>query len=105
MLVERIHTEYGSHIEPPLNQAWDELTQLRWKAAVVACDSGVALNVHPAKAWTVVAGIRWPIRRLYSFSSSSWSTSGMSFEHAWTYLNGVGTGADQCRRTHGKAVA
>jgi hypothetical protein len=47
MSVTRVRTDTGSHIEPELDETWDEVTKLRWNAAVVAHDTGLAVEIHP----------------------------------------------------------
>jgi hypothetical protein len=47
MTVRRVHDDTGTHIEPEFDQTWDEETKLRWHAAVVAHDTGLAIRVHP----------------------------------------------------------
>jgi hypothetical protein len=45
--VTRVEDATGTHIEPPLDQTWDEETKLRWQAAVVAHDTGLTIGLHP----------------------------------------------------------
>ena len=46
MTVERVHTDTGSYIEPPIDPHWSEEDKLRWKAAVASVDSGIRVEVQ-----------------------------------------------------------
>lgn len=96
--VIRVQDESGSHIEPPLDETWTDLDKLRWHAAVVAADTGLRVSVQAAEQYTK-AGVRWEIEvGLYSVNVGFSATSGLRFDRAWTYLNGVSTGSAQTRR-------
>lgn len=83
MVVERIAGVRGSHIEPPLDQAWSNLEKLRWQAGVVLVDSGVSVDV----------GLAPGRRAMYSLSGDCWTVGHFDFHACWLYLNGVEKGA------------
>ncbi|QMU19333.1 hypothetical protein [Gordonia rubripertincta] len=90
MAVTRVHTENGSHIEPPLNPDWSELDKLRWKAGVVIADAGVPLRITlNDNARYTSDGVDIPV---YGLQLGSMSTS-RRFHAMWDYLNGVSAGA------------
>ena len=59
MKVDRIRTDDGGRNEPPLDPAWDDLTKLRWWAAVVEADYGVQLDVDDAIATSSGQRLPW----------------------------------------------
>lgn len=83
MLVTRVHTDSGSHIEPPLDQAWDEPTKLTWHAASVTHDTGINITIHDAE------------QGFYNLAVGSSSISPLDYRSAWDFLIGVHTGAEQ----------
>lgn len=96
MTVTRVHTATGSHIDPPLDQDWDDLMKLRWQAAVVTADTGLAVRVSPAhlqyratrwSPWRIQSGV-------YDVHVGSSSCGAMRYAEAWSYLNGVAAGAN-----------
>jgi len=94
MIVTRVHEAGGSHIEPPLDQAWDELTRLTRKAAAVTLDTGLDIAVTEAKYFS--NGVRQ--QGFYNTVVGSSSTGPCSFRSTWDYLNGVSIGATQATR-------
>lgn len=56
MRVTRVHTEHGSHIEPPIDQSWPDLKRLQWQAGVASLGTGITITVTMAKYW--VGGVR-----------------------------------------------
>lgn len=86
MIVNRVRSELGSRIDPPLDPDWPPLTRLEWKAAAVAVDTGLTVEVHEME----------PGR--YSVSVGCSSISAMPYREAWMYLAGASTGAEQARR-------
>lgn len=92
----RIHTDRGSHIEPPLDPSWDDLTKLRWHAGVVAADTGLRVEVRDGAA--LDAKTLRPRPGCYSVNVGGSSAAAYSFHEAWTYLSGVSTGVRQVRR-------
>lgn len=81
--VTRVHTESGSHIEPPLNPGWDPLSQLRWHGAVVTLDVGLPVTVSQDP----------DDPDMYSLTVGYTGCSPMTYDSVWTYLNGVAVGA------------
>ncbi|MFH9579118.1 hypothetical protein ACH4MO_14105 [Streptomyces globisporus] len=94
MIVTRVHKAHSGHIEPPLNQAWDQLTKLTWKAAVVTLDTGLDITVTEAEYYT--NGVR--NQGFYNVVVGHSSTGPLNFRSTWDYLNGVSTGATQATR-------
>jgi hypothetical protein len=91
--VVRVRTDTGSHVEPPLDQSWDDLTALRWHAAVTEYDTGVRIRVYDGQCSTKRRG-RWVVQHgVYSFTIGGTGCGGYPFGTAWAYLNGVGIGA------------
>lgn len=86
MIVTRVREGRGSHIEPPLDPDWHPLTKLRWKAAVVALDADLPVDVHEVEPGE------------YSVSVGFSSISAMPYRDAWMYIAGVLTGAEQVHR-------
>lgn len=95
MNVTRISTPRSSRIEPALEQGWDEFTKLTWKAAAVAHDTGIRIEVH--RSQYTADGVS--MSGYYDLAIGSSITGPRSFSTAWDYLNGVATGAEQARRT------
>lgn len=89
MNVTRIKTPTGSHIEPPLDQDWDDHTKLTWHAAVISHDTGIRIAVHPGM-YTVDDQ---PKPGYYNLVVGSSSSGPHTFHSAWAYLNGVCAGA------------
>ena len=90
MSVERIHTERGSHIEPPLEQDWDNLTKLRWRLAVVLHDAGLpddAMRVEPADY-----RINGVPQEAYGVIGAGGISGAIGYHSTWTFLNGVSYG-------------
>lgn len=92
-MVERIVTEHGSHIEPPLEQWWSKFQKLKWHAAVVEVDSGVPVRVTRSDYKTKIAGVWVPNYGYFDVSTGRSSIGPMSFDSAWSYLNGIEAGA------------
>lgn len=86
MKVQRITTERGSHIEPPLDPAWPATTKLHWHAAIVTLDTGLNIQITEYQPGE------------YNFTIGGTGTSPYTYNDAWTYLNGIGTGAREARR-------
>lgn len=83
--VTRVPTDRGDHVEPALDPAWSNAEKLAWHAAVVAHDTGLRIAVH---AHTGDDG-----HLSYALAVGRTGTSAMPYRDAWTYLNGVNTGA------------
>jgi hypothetical protein len=101
MRVVRVETETGSHIEPPLDQDWDDLTKLRWHAAVVTYDTGIPIEVYDGR-YSVKRFGKWrPVPGVYGFSVPGCSGGAMSYQSMWSWLNGFSSGVDSLRRVTG----
>lgn len=94
--VTRVQDPNGSHIEPPLDPTWDEPTKLAWKAAVVAHDSGLTIEVRHHGDGSY--GIR--IGDLNSVGGQS-VVGRHTFQSAWEFLVGISIGVTHasCRIT------
>ena len=84
--VRRIETDTGSHVEPPIDQAWSELEQLRWKAAVTEVDGGV-----PVRVWEMGRG-------RYSVQVGRSSLGAAGFDQCWSHMSSASCGAEQRAR-------
>lgn len=82
--VHRIDTGLGSHIEPPMSETWPERDKLAWHASVCALDSGLTIRVTDTNDRYCLQ-VHGPTGRSSSVS--------YGYRSAWTYLNGVRTGA------------
>lgn len=92
--LRRVQTDLGSHIDPPLNQWWPKLDQLRWKAAVCSIDCGFTVKVGASGYWI---GRRLQ-RNFYDVSVPNSSAGPFTFSSAWDYINGIETGAFASRQ-------
>lgn len=93
MNVTRIQTEASSHIEPPCDDAWPDRVKLEWWAAVTAHDTGLRIEISDAE----VSHGQKKLTGLYHITVGGSSAVPFTFREAWTYLNGVSTGAEQSR--------
>jgi len=92
--VQRVTTEWGSRIEPPLDQSWSDLEKLRWHAAVVGVDAGVvAPRVDVCDYSSRRFGIWFPNRGYYTVQGCG----PLRYAEAWDYLNGMLAGAKLVR--------
>jgi hypothetical protein len=97
MQVERIKTEHGSHIEPRLEQWWSKRKKLEWHAAVIEVDSGIPVRVSRADYSTKIAGVWIPNPGYYDVSTGRSSCGPLTYDDAWSYLNGIAAGASAVR--------
>lgn len=92
MNVTRVETDSVSRVEPPFDNAWDDLTKLEWQAAVASLDTGLLVTVTVANtgSWRTV-------KRFFNVgcgSSSSSSSSGpYDYREALMVLIGISIGA------------
>lgn len=87
------HEGGGSHVEPPLDQAWDELTKLRWHAEVVAVDTGKRCEVRGAK-YRIDDRLQVGFFNVHYRGKCGVAVQGpMDFRSAWDWLNGFAAGA------------
>lgn len=82
-----VPTERGTRPEPPHDPRWSPAEQLAWHAALVESETGLTIRLShysddPSMFTLTVTG-----------PGSSSGTSGMPFQSAWTYINGISTGA------------
>lgn len=84
--VTRVREGNQSWIEPPYDNRWDELTRLRWHAAVAEHDCGVSVRV--------VVSRNGP-RPDYNVLAGRASVAPLSFTEALSFINGVCIGAQQ----------
>lgn len=104
-VVERVHTEHGSHIEPPYDEGWDDLTGLRWHAAVTEADTGVHVRVEPAN-YSIERHGRWVKQQGFFCVLVGHSSSGpYTFDQAWKTMNGVSMGVSASRVIAGSKKA
>lgn len=87
MKVERIHTQHGSHIEPPLDDSWSEIDKLRWDAAVIEHDHGLRLKVEERERGFVVIA-----------PDTGFGSNYLTYQAAWVHMNDLGLGAEMYRR-------
>lgn len=96
MQITRVRDATGSHIEPELDESWDETRKLQWNAAVVSHDTGLTIAVHPHKDHQGHAlyglGIGDPHK------GGMTSISAGSYDDAWTFLGAVSTGVQALLR-------
>lgn len=96
MRITRVRDANGSHIEPELDESWDEIRKLQWNAAVVSHDTGLTITVHPCEDL--------PGPTLYGLGIGDPYKGGMtcfaarSYANAWTFLTAVGAGVEALLR-------
>lgn len=100
--VTRVHTDTGCHVEPALDPEWDDLTKLRWHAAVTAHDTGLPVTVREGGLATRGAdGELRPVPGTYSISVGATSSGGFDYHAARVWLTGAATGANETARMYG----
>lgn len=89
MTMEVTRVREGNHtwIEPPLDNSWDDLTRLRWHAAVTEHDCGVSVRVERPTRLTE-----------YNVLVGGSSIAPLNFTEAWSFITGVSIGAAQSHR-------
>lgn len=103
MQVRRVPDRTGSSIEPPLDDAWDNLAKLRWKAAVVALESGIEVSVDVG--FFSIGGVCQSGYYSLVIPGIGGSSCVLKFSDAWTHLNGIAAGARaMARRASSPAV-
>ncbi|MEU0467282.1 hypothetical protein ABZ215_25045 [Amycolatopsis sp. NPDC006131] len=92
--VHRVPTEHGSDVEPPFDYDWDDLTKLRWHAAVVSHDcAGLPIRVEIAVTSVRSASGDWQrVPGRYNVLVASSSIGPLTYEKACSYLSGVQCG-------------
>lgn len=84
MIVQRVTTETGSHIEPPLDQDASDLDKLRWLAAVVEHDGCFPEGTF---RFSMVPGDQFGLS--WSHGTGVTSHSGMPFHLVWRHLTAM----------------
>ena len=88
--VRRVKHPGGSHIDPPLDEAWTDFDKLRWLAGVVLVDSGLYVRIT-----------LWSHPQQYSLSGETpgrcWSYSDGDFYQTWRTLGDLSMGAQLVR--------
>jgi hypothetical protein len=89
--VQRITTDDGSHIEPPLEQDWPEASKIAWAAAVCAADTGLTVEVfeHRGGEYSFRFGRHNPYPSEAMRVGTINSGGPYSYNLAWIYLNAV----------------
>lgn len=89
--VQRVHTDSGSHIEPPLDPEWTDLNKLRWNLAVTLHDAGLpADTLGVEQGHLTVGGQRvWDD---YHLTYRHGTYAGGGYHAMWSTINGVGIG-------------
>lgn len=95
MNVQRIETENGSHIEPPLDQEWTLFDQLRWQAGVVHADTGLDITVKPSDFRSNGVPVEGYADILLSGSAC---LGPCAFSWARTAMNGIAIGYSAAKR-------
>lgn len=90
MRVNRVEDDTGSHIEPPLDELWDNHDKLRWNLAVTLTDGGIPydrLTIEPGHY--TVGGV--PQESYVIMGPGRVVTTG-NYYASWTLINGIGLG-------------
>jgi hypothetical protein len=97
VIVQRIHTEIGSHVEPQLDQDWPEWKKLEWLAAVVSVDTSIPIRIAEATFSTKRRG-KWRVDPdAYSINYGHGAIGAYGYQEAWSLLTGIGLGVDLAR--------
>lgn len=94
--VHRVHTERGSHIEPPLNEDWSNLDKLRWSLAVSLHDAGQPLDLMDVRESDYrINGVP---QEAYDVTGPDGSSGATGFHATWTLISGIGYGLRTARQ-------
>lgn len=96
MIVTRVHTDHGSHIEPPLNPEWSLLRKLEWAAAVGTADSGLEITVSHSRYWVD----RVLQRDVFNLGIDGAVSGPHTYQQAWAWIHGVTAGAQAVRKAY-----
>ena len=88
--VRRITEDGTGRPEPLLQQDWTDTEKLAWWAALTALDTRLEIRLFDEAALGQDGS---PIPGEYSINVGYTAHSSMPFHRAWTFLNGVATGA------------
>jgi hypothetical protein len=94
VIVERVKTEWGTRIEPRLDQNWSPLEKLAWHAAVARVDCGVEVTVTESEYSIQILGVWIRQRGYYDIAVRSSTCGPMNYHGAWDYINGIVAGAN-----------
>jgi hypothetical protein len=85
----------------PLDQDWGKLKKLQWHAAVANARSDHRIEIRVTVGDYRINGVRQPDHFSVIVSGmNGWSSTGMNFQHAWTYINGIEAGAQVAVNPH-----
>lgn len=93
MIVRRIETDTGSHIEPAMDDEWTLQQKLEWWAAATELDTGLPIKIGPGRAWH--GDVELPDMFTVIIGNSS---TVLHYLDAWTYLNGASAAVRALRR-------
>lgn len=97
--MQRIHTERGSHIEPPLDQDWTALEKLRWHLSVALHDAEQPDDLMDVReADYRINGVR---QEAYDVTGPSGSCGALGFHETWVLIHGIGYGLELGRNDVG----
>lgn len=88
MQVVRVHTDDGSHIEPPAKDDWSDDLKMAWHASVVAHDGQIAVRIGRGDGGYAISVSKHGGGYLGPFD----------FHTAWLYLIGIKLGAEAARK-------
>ena len=88
---ERRNDGIHETVIPPLEQSWDDLTKLHWKAAVANLDTGLNVRILEGGYW--IDEVKQD--GYYSIQVGNSSSGPHSYRDAWKFINGVVIGAQQ----------
>lgn len=91
--VERIKFEYTDHtaytIEPTLDEEWDDLTALSWRAGIALLDTGVTVEVaHGKRRNRKYGSAQWSPYFGYEMRYPGGGHTAENFNEAWIWFNG-----------------
>lgn len=92
-----IHDREG-HVQPPLDQGWDDLTKLRWRAGLLLADTGIfatiTTNCYSEPDWRGRQRFR---KDLFGITIGNVGHVAFTLDEGWTFFNGVEEGARVAR--------
>lgn len=98
MMVIRVQEEFGSRVEPPFREDWDDLTKLQWHAALTTYDSGLDVSVEIAGVRRRELG-RWiDVTGMFNVRCGGTSVGPNTYHGAVDVMTGIGIGAGEAAR-------
>lgn len=83
----------GHKVEPPFDEGWDELTKLRWFAALIGNRTGVQVRVaEKTTQQNDLDGSEWDVEEFLVSTQHLESTSPAPYEVTWAWLSGLEAG-------------